>query len=72
VWERGVGITLACGTGACATVAVACAQGLWRRGVPARVRLPGGALEITVDAEGRAVMTGPATHVFSGKLSSRG
>jgi diaminopimelate epimerase len=69
VWERGVGITLACGTGACATAAVACAKGLARRGAPIRVHLPGGGLEVTIHADGRATMTGPAHHVFSGRLA---
>ncbi len=68
VWERGVGITLACGTGACATAAVACARGLAPRNVPIKVRLPGGPLEITIDDAGHATMTGPATHVFSGRV----
>ncbi len=68
VWERGVGPTLACGTGACATLAVAVARGLARAGVPTEVRLPGGALQIRIDAEsGRAIMRGPARHVFTGR-----
>jgi diaminopimelate epimerase len=70
VWERGVGITLACGTGACATVAVACAKGLVPRGEPVEVRLPGGALEVTIAEGGRATMRGPARHVFSGETAS--
>jgi diaminopimelate epimerase len=72
VWERGVGVTLACGTGACATAAVACARGLAKRACPLSIRLPGGKLEVTVAADGRAVMRGPARHVFSGRLDSRG
>jgi diaminopimelate epimerase len=68
VWERGAGLTLACGTGACATAAVACAKDLAKRGVPLLVHLPGGALEVTIDDEGRATMTGPARHVFSGRV----
>jgi diaminopimelate epimerase len=68
VWERGVGITLACGTGACATAAVACAKGLAPRGAPIAVRLPGGRLDITIDQAGRAIMRGPARFVFSGAL----
>jgi diaminopimelate epimerase len=68
VWERGVGVTLACGTGACATVAVACARGLAVHGRAVLVRLPGGSLEVTVDATGRATMRGPARHVFAGSL----
>jgi diaminopimelate epimerase len=68
VWERGAGLTLACGTGACATAAVACTKELAKRGVPLLVHLPGGALEVTIDDEDRATMTGPARHVFSGRL----
>ncbi|HEY8042267.1 MAG TPA: diaminopimelate epimerase [Polyangiaceae bacterium] len=68
VWERGVGITLACGTGACATVAVACDKGLAARGMPVTVRLPGGRLEVTLDDAGRATMRGPARHVYSGRV----
>jgi diaminopimelate epimerase len=69
VWERGVGITDACGTGACATVAVGVAKG-W---VPPRtdvvVKLPGGVLTVNVVEEGRKViMTGPARQVFSGHV----
>ena len=67
VWERGVGITLACGTGACATAAVACAKGLVARGRAVAVRLPGGRLDVTIDGAGRATMRGPARLVFSGR-----
>jgi diaminopimelate epimerase len=71
VWERGVGVTLACGTGACATVAVASAKGLVPRGAPVTVNLPGGALEITIDSQSdatkaRVIMRGPARQVFAG------
>jgi diaminopimelate epimerase len=69
VWERGVGITMACGTGACATVAVACAKELVVRGRPHAVRLPGGRLDVTIDAAGRATMRGPARHVFAGTIA---
>ena len=70
VWERGVGITHACGTGACATVAVGVARGLVALGEEITVRLPGGSLAITIRADGRAIMRGPARHVFSGKVAS--
>jgi diaminopimelate epimerase len=66
VWERGAGITLACGTGACAAVAVATAKGLVPEASPVCVRLPGGALSVRIDHEGRATLRGPARHVFSG------
>jgi len=63
VWERGAGPTLACGTGACATLVAAHRLGLASR--TARVDLPGGPLEITWDeASGHVLMTGPAEAVF--------
>jgi len=72
VWERGCGITLACGTGACATVVAAVLTGAADEGQPVRVHLPGGTLEITV-APGltEVAMRGPARHVFDGELSPR-
>ena len=72
VWERGVGVTHACGTGACATVAVAVSQGLLPAGVPCNVRLPGGMLTVTVNERGEAILEGPAVHVFSGSISRGG
>lgn len=67
VWERGVGETLACGTGACAaTVAAALAC---RGGRSATVELPGGSLDIRWMEDGRVSMTGPAEEVFTGILS---
>ncbi|MFO0668441.1 MAG: diaminopimelate epimerase [Polyangiaceae bacterium] len=65
VWERGVGFTLACGTGACATVGVLVARGEAPVGTPITVHLPGGALRVTMDGA-RAIMEGPARHVFRG------
>ena len=65
VWERGVGRTLACGTGACATAVVALAKGLVR-GPRVRVSLPGGALEIEPGEP--TFMTGPARLVFRGEV----
>ncbi len=63
VWERGVGETRACGTGAVATVAAAMTGGLGKS--PSRVQLPGGVLEVSID-NGRATITGPAVYVFEG------
>jgi diaminopimelate epimerase len=69
VWERGCGITLACGTGACATAVAACITGRARAGTEITVHLPGGALAITVAEDQRTVwMRGPAVHVFDGVL----
>lgn len=69
VWERGVGVTEACGTGACATVAVAVEKGWCPRDTEIDVTLPGGVLQIRVDPRGHAIMRGPARHVFTGELS---
>ena len=69
VWERGAGPTLACGTGACATLVACHCLGLVER--RARVDLPGGPLQIHWDAEtGHVIMDGPAEHVFDGAIPS--
>ncbi len=68
VWERGVGITQACGTGACATVAVAVAKGWSPVDTSVKVHLLGGDLDIRIDALGNTRMIGPASHVFSGRV----
>ena len=65
VWERGVGLTRACGTGACAT-AVAAIRAKRVKG-PVEVTLPGGTLTIAWQAGGTIQMTGPATHVYTGE-----
>lgn len=66
VWERGSGETLACGTGACATVAALVIQGVTEREVT--VTLLGGDLHIRWDEEsGHIFMTGPAVTVFEGE-----
>ena len=68
VWERGAGPTLACGTGACATLVACHSLGLCER--QARVDLPGGPLEIRWDgSSGHVFMTGPAEPVFDGVLA---
>lgn len=66
VWERAAGITLACGTAACA-VGVA----TWRLGLAdgaVAIRLPGGTLRIDRDSRGHVIMTGPAATSFTGSL----
>ncbi|NKB47876.1 MAG: diaminopimelate epimerase [Alphaproteobacteria bacterium] len=64
VWERGVGLTQACGTGACAAAVAAHRRGLTGRKV--QVRLDGGALDIEWRANGHVAMTGPASVSFTG------
>jgi diaminopimelate epimerase len=69
VHERGVGWTMACGTGACAVAAAAVRAGSARPGVPVPVTLDGGTLTVTVTLDPpRVTMTGPARRVFSGEL----
>lgn len=69
VWERGAGFTLACGTGACATVAAACAAGTATPGQEVPVHLPGGTLYVALARDGSQVfMRGPAERVFSGSF----
>jgi diaminopimelate epimerase len=70
VWERGVGETLACGTGACAAVVAGIRLGLIVS--PVRVQARGGDLVIAWAGDGRTVrMTGPATTVFQGEWNVR-
>ena len=64
VWERGVGLTRACGTGACAAAAAAHRRGLTGRTV--EVRLDGGPLTVEWRADGHMVMTGPVATSFTG------
>ncbi|MET0363635.1 MAG: diaminopimelate epimerase [Sphingobium sp.] len=66
VWERGAGLTRACGTGACATGVAAIRRKLCSG--PVTVTLPGGDLVIDWQPGGTIQMTGPATHVFDGVI----
>ena len=66
VWERGAGLTRACGTGACATAVVAMRRGFVEREVA--VELPGGELTIAWQQDGRIRMTGPATESYRGSF----
>jgi len=69
VFERGVGWTRACGTGACAAAVAAVETGRAQRHRPIAVELPGGRLVVRVGERGERVrMTGPARHVFDGEL----
>ena len=67
VWERGSGITIACGTGACAAAVAAARQGLTGRQV--QVTLDGGTLEIDWQDNGHVIMTGPSEISFHGVIS---
>ncbi len=68
VWERGVGLTRACGTGACAAAAAAHRRGLTGRKV--EVRLDGGPLAVEWREDGHMVMTGPVATSFTGVFAS--
>ncbi len=69
VWERGVGWTMACGTGACAAAVAAVETFRAERHADLVVRLLGGELSIRVDERGDPIrMTGPARYVFSGSV----
>jgi diaminopimelate epimerase len=65
-WERGAGLTLACGTGACATAVAAIKSK--RAGSPVKVTMPGGSVTIMWHRGEPIRMRGTATHVFSGEL----
>ncbi|HEX2943439.1 MAG TPA: diaminopimelate epimerase, partial [Rhodopila sp.] len=65
VWERGAGLTLACGSGACATLVNAHRRGLVRRA--AKVVVDGGTLWIEWRDDNHVVMSGPAATVFTGQ-----
>jgi diaminopimelate epimerase len=66
VWERGAGLTQACGTGACATAVAAIRRRLVQS--PVEVRLPGGSLTIEWAPGGTILMSGPAATVFTGEI----
>lgn len=66
VWERGAGLTRACGTGACATAVAAITRK--RVSSPVEVHLPGGSLTILWSPGEPIRMTGPATHIFDGEI----
>lgn len=67
VWERGVGITLACGSAACAAVVASVRRGLTGRAV--HIEMDGGTLFMEWRDDGHVLMTGPATEVYQGTIS---
>ncbi len=67
VWERGAGLTQACGTGACAAAVAAIKYR--QMSSPVGICLPGGMLTIEWEQDGTIRMSGPATHVFAGELA---
>lgn len=69
VWERGCGVTMACGTGACASAFAAVKKGLVPVDHPVEVALDGGSLFITVDERHDLHMEGPAEIVFEGEIN---
>lgn len=66
VWERGCGVTLACGTGSCAVLYAAHAMGM--SDAEADIALPGGTLRDVLRGNGHVIMTGPAKNVFEGEV----
>jgi diaminopimelate epimerase len=66
VWERGTGLTLACGSGACAATVAAARRGLTGRNVT--LDLDGGTLHVAWREDGHAVMTGPVATAYTGEL----
>ena len=68
VWERGSGITMACGTGACASAAASVASGYCKAGQPVHAILDGGELEITVMEDMRILMKGPAQFAYEAEI----
>ena len=69
VWERGAGLTLACGSGACATMVNAHRRGLTGRA--ARISMPGGDLLMEWRADGHVLMTGPVATAFTGQVDPK-
>ncbi len=69
VWERGVGETLACGTGACATAVAAVLEA--RASAPVEIEVLGGRLKVDWDGTGDVILAGPCENLWSGDVSLR-
>ncbi len=70
VWERGSGVTMACGTGACASAMAAVKAGLCDYDTPISVHLDGGTLKIVISQDNNVTMTGPAATVYEGEFEN--
>ena len=68
VWERGIGETAACGTGACAVAVAAVENGLCKRGTDIDVQMPGGTLVVRYQKDGQVWLTGDAVMDFEGTI----
>ena len=69
VWERGSGVTMACGTGACASAMAAVSRKLCAYDTPVSVHLDGGTLEIQIARDNTVTMTGPAETIYEGETA---
>ena len=70
VWDRGSGISFACGTGACATAVAAINKGLVSKDSPVIINMDGGSLSIEwKNKTNQVIMTGEATHVLDGEIN---
>ena len=67
VWERGSGVTMACGTGSCASAAAAVKKGFCAADTPIAIHLDGGTLTVTIGSDGSVKMRGPAEMVYEGE-----
>jgi len=67
VWERGSGITMACGTGACASAAAAVHAGFCAADTDIEIMLDGGPLTVQISSEDAVTMTGPAEMIYEGE-----
>lgn len=68
IWERGVGETLSCGSGACASVAAGVISGKLRKNTPIEVIQKGGILQVEYNDQEGIILTGPAKKVYDGKI----
>ena len=70
VWERGSGVTMACGTGACASTMAAIEKKFCDYDTPISVHLDGGTLKIQIASDHTVIMTGPAEIIYEGETTT--